>query len=78
MSSSRRFGLTLFVTIGAVKLYKPPDAANHNFAYRIRPLPVRHLKAADYTVSVKAETPHHGVEVCWPGPGLTVRYKSTP
>lgn len=48
---------------------------NHNFAYTICPLPAGYLKAGSNKVSVAADTEHHGVEVCYPGPALIVRYK---
>lgn len=51
-------------------------AGNHNFAYTIRPIPLTYLKAGKHVVSIKADTEHHGVEVCLPGPGLLVRYRT--
>ena len=50
-------------------------AGNHNFAYTINRVPVEHVKRGESVVSVVADTEHHGVEVCWPGPGLVVRYE---
>jgi len=48
--------------------------ANHNYAYSIRDLPASSLKAGDNTVEFHSDTEHHGVEICWPGPALVVRY----
>ncbi len=50
--------------------------ADHNFVYSICRLPVQYIKAGLSTISVIADTEHHGVEVCFPGPGLIVRYNN--
>jgi hypothetical protein len=48
--------------------------ANHNYAYSIRELPPSSLKVGANTIEFRSATEHHGVEICWPGPALVVRY----
>jgi len=49
--------------------------ANHMYQYSIREVPLSALVHGRNTVFFKSSTEHHGVEILWPGPGLTVRYR---
>jgi len=51
------------------------EGNNHNFDYDAISVPPEVLRNGDNTVSFYSETVHHGVEVLWPGPVLTVRYQ---
>lgn len=48
--------------------------ANHNYAGTVRPFPVTALRPGANRVSFHSVTVHHGVEILWPGPVITVRY----
>ena len=49
---------------------------DHNYAYTIYPLPPEALKPGETEVGFHSETHHHGVELLWPGPALTIRYRT--
>ena len=49
---------------------------DHNYAYTIHPLPPEALKPGENEVAFHSETHHHGVELLWPGPALTIRYRT--
>ena len=48
---------------------------NHRFRYSIRQVSPEKLVHGDNKVSFTSTTEHHGVEILWPGPALTVRYR---
>ncbi len=50
------------------------EGLNHHFDYDLLPIDVSELKHEN-TFSVHSETKHHHLEVLWPGPALTVRYR---
>ncbi|MBW2991932.1 hypothetical protein KY345_01805 [Candidatus Woesearchaeota archaeon] len=52
----------------------PVGGKNHNYYYSIIDVPLSALKEGDNTVSFNSPTEHHGIEVLWPGPAITVRY----
>jgi hypothetical protein len=52
----------------------PVGGANHEFKYTKPTVPVSILNTGLNVVSFHAPTEHHGIEVAWPGPGVTVRY----
>ena len=49
--------------------------ANHRFKYSIRQVSPEELVHGENRVSFTSTTEHHGVEILWPGPALTVRYR---
>ena len=49
---------------------------DHNYAYTIHPLPPEALRPGENEVAFHSETHHHGVELLWPGPALTIRYRT--
>jgi hypothetical protein len=51
------------------------DGANHNFAYTRHDLPLDLLRKGENRVEFFSETLEHCIEVLWPGPGVTVRYR---
>ena len=52
---------------------------NHFYSYDVRTVPINQLKQGTNTFSFYSETTkHHGIEILWPGPALTVRYGSAP
>ena len=48
---------------------------DHNYAYTIYPLPPETFQPGENEVAFHSETHHHGVELLWPGPALTIRYR---
>ena len=50
---------------------------DHNYAYTIQRIPTDALQAGENIFEFYSETQHHGVELLWPGPGMTVRYRKT-
>jgi hypothetical protein len=57
--------------------YSQPTAGkNHHFDYDIHVIPSNALRAGANTFMISSETDQHMLEVHWPGPGLTVRYKT--
>ncbi len=52
---------------------------NHFYSYDVRTVPINQLKQGTNTFSFYSQTTkHHGIEILWPGPALTVRYGSAP
>ncbi|UCF96269.1 MAG: hypothetical protein JSV89_13925 [Spirochaetaceae bacterium] len=47
---------------------------NHDFALSEVDVPLAMLRKGENTVSTYGTTPHHGIEVLWPGPVIKVRY----
>ena len=52
----------------------PIGGGNHVFADTSPGVAVDALNKGENKMDFRSETAHHGVEVCWPGPSLTVRY----
>ncbi|MGD8240478.1 MAG: Ig-like domain-containing protein, partial [Armatimonadota bacterium] len=50
--------------------------AGHNYAYAVHPVPVTVLRDGANVIEFASDTEHHGVEILWPGPALTVRYST--
>jgi hypothetical protein len=50
---------------------------SHNYGYAIHEVPGGALVNGDNVIEFTSDTEHHGVEILWPGPALTVRH-STP
>lgn len=46
----------------------------HNYGYAIHEIPVAALRNGENIIEFTSDTKHHGVEILWPGPALTVRY----
>jgi hypothetical protein len=47
---------------------------NHDFALNELDIPLSGLKKGENKIYTHGSTPHHGVEVLWPGPVIKVRY----
>lgn len=47
---------------------------NHRYKYTVVPVPVSVLKTGKNAITFHSPTEGHGLEVLWPGPGITVRY----
>jgi hypothetical protein len=47
---------------------------SHDFAFTLRPFPVKDLVLGDNVVEFYSKTVHHGPEILWPGPAILVRY----
>jgi hypothetical protein len=57
--------------------YSQPNAGkNHHYDYDIHLIPPSALRAGDNTFTISSDTEHHMLEVHWPGPALTVRYRT--
>ena len=50
---------------------------NHFFALASRELTVADLKEGYNVIGYSSDTPHHGIEVLWPGPSIIIRYVSS-
>lgn len=50
--------------------------AVHDLVYKIIRIDKRILKQGLNEMQLFSDTEHHGIEVCWPGPALIVKYKS--
>ncbi|MEA1996512.1 MAG: hypothetical protein U9N45_02695 [Gemmatimonadota bacterium] len=51
------------------------EGANHRYKYSVQKIPLKVLAAGDNEVYFHSVTEHHGVEILWPGPAVSVRYK---
>ena len=51
------------------------EGNNHHYDYDVLPIPIKSLRNGDNTFTISSETEHHMLEVLWPGPALTVRYR---
>jgi hypothetical protein len=56
---------------------KKPDKPENDSdeAQAARPIPVAELKAGPNRFTIHSDTKHHMLEVLWPGPAITVRYR---
>ena len=52
------------------------EGNNHHYDYDMLPIPVGELRPGDNTFLIHSKTEHHMLEVLWPGPALTVRYRT--
>ena len=52
------------------------EGKNHHFDYDIHLIPPAALRTGDNVFAVSSETEHHMLEVHWPGPALTVRFRT--
>ena len=52
------------------------EGKNHHFDYDIHLIPPAALRTSDNVFAVSSETEHHMLEVHWPGPALTVRFRT--
>lgn len=50
---------------------------NHHYDYDLIPIPISELRTGNNTFTIHSNTEHHMIEVLWPGPALTVRFKTT-
>jgi hypothetical protein len=49
---------------------------NHFYSYDVRTVPLNMLREGTNTFTFYSQTTkHHGIEILWPGPALTVRYR---
>ena len=53
---------------------KSINGLSHDFYYDIAEVPAEWLKQSSNRVHFHSDTQHHGIEVLWPGPVITVRY----
>lgn len=51
---------------------------NHHYDYDIHLIPPASLREGSNTFTIHSETDQHMLEVHWPGPALTVRYRTNP
>lgn len=49
--------------------------AVHDLVYTINNVDTKTLKQGLNEIQLLSDTEHHGIEVCWPGPALIVRFK---
>ena len=54
---------------------QPNGGKNHHHDYDIHLVPASALRAGENTFTISSDTEHHMLEVQWPGPALTVRYR---
>jgi hypothetical protein len=52
----------------------PIDGEDHDFAYNIRDFPAGKLHSGENLFEFISDTHHHGPEILWPGPAVTVRF----
>ncbi len=52
------------------------EGKNHHYDYDLLPIPIAELKSGDNTFTIQSETEHHMLEVLWPGPAITVRFRT--
>ncbi len=52
------------------------EGLNHHYDYDLLPIPVSELRLGDNTFTIHSDTKHHMLEVLWPGPAITVRYRT--
>lgn len=57
-------------------LVHPIEGKNHHYDYDIHLIPASALRAGDNAFTISSDTEHHSLEVHWPGPALTVRYRT--
>jgi hypothetical protein len=51
------------------------EGKNHHYDYDIHLVPPAALRKGENLFTISSDTEHHMLEVHWPGPGLTVRYR---
>ena len=51
------------------------EGKNHHYDYDLLPIPIGELKIGDNTFTIHSKTEHHMLEVLWPGPAITVRFR---
>lgn len=49
--------------------------AVHDLVYTVNKVDPKTLKPGLNELELLSDTEHHGIEVCWPGPGLIIKYK---
>jgi len=54
----------------------PNEGNNHHYDHDVIAIPTSVLKSGDNVFQIHSETRHHMLEVLWPGPAITVRYKT--
>jgi len=59
------------------EVVQPVGGKNHHYAYDIHVIAPSALHTGDNTFAISSDTEHHMLEVHWPGPALTVRYRET-
>ena len=47
---------------------------NHDLSHDEFPVPLKLIRAGVNTLSTSSDTPHHGIEVQWPGMVLMIRH----
>ena len=52
----------------------PRIGRNHDFALSRAEIPLSVLRTGENMIYTHGTTPHHGIEVLWPGPVIKVRY----
>lgn len=55
---------------------QPNGGKDHHYDYDIHLIPPSALRAGENTFTISSDTEHHMLEVHWPGPALTVRYRT--
>lgn len=51
------------------------EGKNHHYDYDLLPIPIKELQTGDNKFEIHSETVHHMLEVLWPGPAISVRYR---
>ena len=54
----------------------PAYGKDHFYSYDEIAVPISALNTGENTITFQSSTIHHGIEIMWPGPGITVRYVS--
>jgi hypothetical protein len=55
---------------------QPNGGKNHHYDYDIHLIPPGALRTGENVFTISSDTEHHMLEVHWPGPALTVRYRT--
>ncbi len=53
----------------------PHQGKNHHYDYRLLSLPPSALRPKENVFTIHSATDHHMLEVLWPGPAISVRYR---
>jgi hypothetical protein len=49
--------------------------AVHDIVYTVNNVDPKTLKPGSNEIELLSDTEHHGIEVCWPGPAIIIKYK---
>jgi hypothetical protein len=56
-------------------LVHPTEGKEHHYDYDIHLIPPSALRPGNNIFEISSDTEHHMLEVHWPGPALTVRFR---